>query len=98
MDCMVLNADGVVFGRIFGDAWERDPSLPVEDVMEPSPAAIRADTFITDAIRRLRERGLESLPVTTFGERGGGRYAGMLHTEDVERILRDVGLDEATRS
>ena len=93
MDCMVVNEEGVVFGRLLGKAWERDPNSDVEGAMELSPAALRADMFLTDAVVKLRQRGLDCLPVTTFCESGGGRLVGMLYLEDVEGILQDLNMD-----
>ena len=87
--CIVLNDDGVVFGRLRGEAWENDPDATAGDVMELGPATIRPDGFLHEIIERLRRRQVESILVTSYGGEDGGRLLGVLFREDVERILAE---------
>lgn len=87
--CVVVNPDGVVFGRLRGKAWESDRSAAVEDVMELGPATIRPDVFIHEIIERLQRRQVRSILVTSYGSHEGGRLLGVLFREDVERVLEE---------
>ena len=87
--CVVVNGDGVVFGRLRRKAWENDPNAAIEDVMEFGPATIRPDPFLHDIIGRLRTRKIGSILVTSYGSHEGGRLLGVLFREDVERALAE---------
>lgn len=91
MDCIVVNKDGVVFGRLRGKAWDNPPSTPVEDVMELAPFGYRANIFLWDLVDKMRAQKSVSAPVSTFGEHGGGQLVGMLFLEDVERVMAEHG-------
>ncbi len=87
--CVVVNGDGVVFGRLRRKAWESDPDAAIEDVMELGPATIRPDPFLHDIIGRLQTRKIGSILVTSYGSHEGGRLLGVLFREDVERALAE---------
>ncbi len=87
--CVVVNGDGVVFGRLRRKAWENDPNAAIEDVMELGPATIRPDPFLHDIIGRLQTRKIGSILVTSYGSHEGGRLLGVLFREDVERALAE---------
>lgn len=87
--CVVVNDDGVVFGRLRSKAWENDPDATVEEVMELGPATIRPDPFLQDLIERLQKRKIGSILVTSYGSHQGGRLLGVLYREDVERVLAE---------
>ena len=87
--CIVVNGEGVVFGRLRRKAWENDPNAAIEDVMELGPATIRPDPFLHDIIGRLETRKIGSILVTSYGSHEGGRLLGVLFREDVERVLAE---------
>jgi len=87
--CVVVNGDGVVFGRLRRKAWENDPNAAIEDVMELGPATIRPDPFLHDIIGRLQTRKIGSILVTSYGSHEGGRLLGVLFRGDVERALAE---------
>ena len=85
--CVVVNDDRVVLGRLRGKVWEDDPNATVEDVMQLGPATIRPDPFLRELIERLQRRKIGSILVTSYGSHEGGRLLGLLYREDVERAL-----------
>ena len=85
--CVVVNDDGVVLGRLRGKSWENDANATVEDVMQLGPATIRPDPFLQELIERLQRRKIGSILVTSYGSHEGGRLLGVLFRQDVERIL-----------
>ena len=87
--CVVVNDDRVVLGRLRGKVWENDPNATVEDVMQLGPATIRPDPFLQELIGRLQRRKIGSILVTSYGSHEGGRLLGVLYREDVERILAE---------
>ena len=87
--CIVVNDDGVVLGRLRGKAWENDANATVEDVMQLGPATIRPDPFLQELIERLQRRKIGSILVTSYGSHQGGRLIGVLFREDVERVLAE---------
>ena len=91
-DCMVVDQDGVIFGRLRGKAWEHSPDTRVEEVMEPAPFGVRANVFLWDLVENLRKNHPIGAPVSTCGEHGGGRLVGMLFLEDVERTMAEHGM------
>ncbi|MFQ6019188.1 MAG: CBS domain-containing protein [Dehalococcoidia bacterium] len=88
--CIVVNEDRVVFGRLRSKAWENDPNATVEEVMELGPATIRPDVFLHDIVERLRKRQAGSILVTSYGSHEGGRLLGVLFREDIERVLAEI--------
>ena len=87
--CVVVNDDGVVLGRLRGKVWENDPNATVEDAMQLGPATIRPDPFLQELIERLQRRKIGSILVTSYGSHEGGRLLGVLFREDVERVLAE---------
>ena len=87
--CVVVNNDGVVLGRLRGKAWENDANATVEDVMQLGPATIRPDPFLQELVERLQRRKIGSILVTSYGSHQGGRLIGVLFREDVERVLAE---------
>ena len=87
--CVVVNDDGVVLGRLRGKTWENDANATVEDVMQLGPATIRPDPFLQELIERLQRRKIGSILVTSYGSHQGGRLLGVLFREDVERVLAE---------
>ena len=87
--CAVVDASGVLLGRIDGGALEGDPAARVGDVMEPQPPTEKPDTFLHSLAERLGRNPHPSVLVTSRGYHEGGRLLGALYREDVERVLAD---------
>jgi len=63
---VVVNAEGVVLGRFrAGMAATADPATPVEDVMEPGPATVRAHEPLAPLLQRMAERNVDEIIVST---------------------------------
>ena len=62
--CVALNEAAVVQGRITVAQTAPEGSR-VADVMEPGPATVRADEDLADAVKRMRNRRVATLLVTT---------------------------------
>lgn len=63
---VVVNEQHIVLGRIRIEHLERvDPTATAEDVMEPGPATVRADADLEATRKRLRDRRVPSVLVTT---------------------------------
>jgi CBS domain-containing protein len=61
--CAVVDANGVVVGRLHADAAEGNAL--VEHLMEPGPSTIRADADLDETLVHMRKRHIDSLLVTT---------------------------------
>ncbi|HEY3095269.1 MAG TPA: CBS domain-containing protein [Acidimicrobiia bacterium] len=81
--CMVVNDEGVVLGRLRGDALLEDPAATVEEVMEEGPTTTRADDDLEALTARMRDRSVASIVVTD----PDGRLIGVLYREDAEAAL-----------
>ncbi len=81
--CMVVNADGVVLGRLRGDRLQGDTGAAIESVMEDGPTTIRADTSLQEITARMRKRRVGSILVTD----PEGRLLGILYRSEAERAV-----------
>ncbi|MYB42027.1 MAG: CBS domain-containing protein [Chloroflexi bacterium] len=87
--CAVVDASGVLLGRVDGDALDGDPAARVGDVMEPQPPTEKPDTFLHSLAERLGRNPHPSVLVTSRAYDEGGRLLGALYREDVERVLAE---------
>ena len=85
-ECLVVNGERVVLGRLRGNALEADAETPVEQAMEPGPTTFRPDARITEVVERMRAKDVESVVVTT----SDGGLVGLLKWADAERRLNDA--------
>jgi CBS domain-containing protein len=84
--CIVVNERGIVLGRLRRDCWEREPEAATEECMELGPPTTRPDLFLHEVLERLHKVG--SLLVTWYGgDPDGGRFVGVLHRADAQRML-----------
>lgn len=72
---IVLNDRRIVLGRLRLDRVDTTSAAPVEEVMEPGPATVRADADVGATVERLRGRGIPYIVVTT----PDGELVGVLH-------------------
>ncbi len=63
-EALVIDCDGVVVGRLRGDAWTADPAMPVEQAMESGPTTVRADGSLHALVGRMEKRGTSLVAVT----------------------------------
>jgi Mg/Co/Ni transporter MgtE len=83
--CFVLDADGIVLGRLGRSALHRDDDVSAEEAMTDGPSTIRPSAHLPWAIKRMRTKNLQSQPVTT----SEGRLLGLLLLADAEAALGD---------
>jgi len=76
---LVVAQDGTVLGRLRKAALHGEPGARVEEVMEPGPATVRADTSLNTLRERLDERDLTTAVVTT----PEGVLMGMIRRKDL---------------
>jgi len=62
---LVLSPGGVLLGRLRKAALDGDPQATAEQVMEPGPSTVRADTRADGLLERLRRADLTSAVITT---------------------------------
>ena len=82
-DCIVLDCDGIVAGRLRGGAWKADDQQDVESVMEPGPTTVRLDGVLQPLVKRMAKRGTKLVVVAS----PQGEFHGVLLREDAERLL-----------
>jgi Mg/Co/Ni transporter MgtE len=71
---IVLNDEGIVLGRLRGDALDGDPNASVEQVMESGPATFRPSVPLEEMADYMQEHGMDSALITT----AEGRLVGIL--------------------
>ncbi len=81
--CFVVDADGVVLGRLGRKALRRDDDVTVDEAMSPGPGTLRPSARLKEAVDWMRKRGATSAPITT----SDGRLFGLLLLADAEREL-----------
>jgi hypothetical protein len=75
----VVSDGGTLLGRLRKATLEGDPDARAEDVMEPGPSTVRADTPADKLRDRLDKRGLKTAVVTT----PEGVLIGVVHRDDL---------------
>lgn len=78
VECIVVNVEGVVAGRVRAEQLDNDPDIVVVDVMERGPTTIRPDDDLDTARQRMTKRNVESMVVTD----PSGRLIGTLRLQD----------------
>jgi CBS domain-containing protein len=81
--CIVTTEEGVVLGRLRGEALSAEPEASVESVMEAGPTTIRPDVPLEEFTEHMSARRVGSILVTT----STGRLLGILHRKDAEEKL-----------
>jgi CBS domain-containing protein len=78
--CLVVNEQRIVLGRVRRRNVDAPAETPVEEVMESGPTTTRPDERLTPLLARLRERKVGSIVVAT----SDGRLVGVVRKEDAE--------------
>jgi CBS domain-containing protein len=82
-ECLVVNDQRVVLGRLRGSALEAPAETRAEAVMEPGPTTTRPDAPLTKLVPRLRGKHVARIIVTT----PDGRLVGIAERRAAERAL-----------
>jgi len=91
VECVVLNEEDVVLGRLPKQAFDYPGETPVEQIMEPGPTTIRPGTPLAEITERMQKARVDNVLVTT----AEGKFVGVLKLEDAERALTQVSVPEA---
>src|SRR5439155_12319127 len=81
--CMVVNAAGVVLGRLGRTALASEEEVTVEVVMTAGPSTVRPSITLVAIVERMQSQKLTSALVT----RSDGRLVGLLRRTDAEAAL-----------
>ena len=81
--CFVLDAAGVLLGRLGRSALRSEDDVSAGEAMTDGPSTIRPSARLAWAVERMQARDLTSWPVTT----SEGRFLGLLLREDAEAAL-----------
>ena len=84
--CFVLDAGGVLLGRIGRSALASDDDVSAGEAMTDGPSTIRPSARLDWSLARMEKNDLTSLPVTS----SDGVFLGLLTKQDAE-----TGLDGA---
>jgi CBS domain-containing protein len=82
-ECVVIDCDGTVVGRLRDGAWKEDDSAMVGDVMESGPTTVRPDGVLQQLVDRMAKRETKMVLVTT----PQGTLVGALLRVEAERLL-----------
>jgi CBS domain-containing protein len=82
-ECLVVNDERVVLGRLRGAALAAPAETIVEAVMESGPSTIRPDETLAKLLPRMRGKRVETMVVTT----PDGRLVGVVDRQAAERAL-----------
>lgn len=78
--CIVVEADGIVLGRIGRQALASDEDVSAEEAMSPGPSTVRPSIGVDALLQRMRDRKLTSFIVTT----PDGRLVGLVRRSDIK--------------
>jgi Mg/Co/Ni transporter MgtE len=79
--CLVVDDENVVLGRLGRSALAREDDVLVVEAMSEGPATVRPSITTEDLLERMRRRNLTSYVVTT----SDGRLVGLVLRADLER-------------
>jgi len=78
---LVVNREGILLGRLYKTQLDGDPDVTAEAAMEHGPSTFRPDVDASHMTRLMRDKDLDTAPVTT----SDGMVLGMVLREDLER-------------
>jgi CBS domain-containing protein len=85
--CVVVNEERVVFGRIRLDELGEDPGALAEDVMQNGPTTFRASVGAHEMLEYMRRRGKMRDTLVTDPE---GRLIGVIRRDDLEKAIHEL--------
>lgn len=89
-ECVVVDCDNVVVGRLRNQAWDADPSAAAEQVMESGPTTVRPHSLLGPLVKRMADRDTQLVLVTT----PQGTLIGALIRAEAERLLAGEAPEE----
>jgi Mg/Co/Ni transporter MgtE len=87
--CMVVNAEGILLGRLDRKELQSDGAQLVDQAMRPGPSTYRPDTPAAELRHVMAHRGIGKLPVTT----GDGRLLGVICRDALDDLDDEVNAD-----
>lgn len=81
--CVVVDAAGIVHGRVDADVLSADPETTVEAVMQAGPATVRPSEALAELVERMVAHDVATMIVTT----SDGRFVGVLRRTEAEQVL-----------
>ncbi len=63
--CIVINDDGVILGRIAGEALNGDPDVLAGAAMTEGPSTVRPSEYLDELVGRMDKKGVERMLVST---------------------------------
>ena len=82
-ECIVIDCDGIVVGRLRDQAWEADDAMSVQEVMESGPTTVRPDGLLQRLVDRMSKRDTKLVVVTA----PQGNLIGVVLREEADRLL-----------
>ena len=92
--CIVVNASGVVLGRLGRTALASEEDVTVEAAMTAGPSTVRPSITLAAIVERMQSQKLTSALVT----RSDGRLVGVLRRTDAEAALDAASSDPSLSS
>ena len=92
--CIVVNASGVVLGRLGRKALASEEDVTVEAAMTAGPSTVRPSITLAEIVERMQSQKLTSALVT----RSDGRLVGLLRRTDAEAALNAASSDPSVSS
>lgn len=89
-ECVVVDCDGVVVGRLRDQAWQADTAATAEQVMESGPSTVRPHSLLEPLAKRMAERDTKLVLVTT----PQGTLIGALIRAEAERLIAGEAPEE----
>jgi Mg/Co/Ni transporter MgtE len=84
--CVVVNRERVILGRIRQDELDEDPAALAEDVMQDGPTTFRPSVGAHEMLDYMRRRGKMTDSLVTDPE---GRLLGVIRRDDLERVVHE---------
>lgn len=82
-DCLVIDCDGLVIGRLRSSTWDLDPLLTAADVMQSGPTTVRPNGPLDTLVKTMDRRPTPLVVVTT----AQGNLLGVVLRDAARRIL-----------
>ena len=90
-ECVVVDCNQVVVGRLRNQAWEAADSATAEQVMEPGPTTVRLDQLLEPLVGRMATRSTHLVLVTT----PQGQLNGAVIRREAEQLLAGTPPEQA---
>lgn len=82
-ECVVVDCDNVVIGRLRKKAWDSSDDTLAADVMQSGPTTVRADEPLEPLVGRMAKHGTRLVVIAT----PEGHLLGVVLREEAEQLL-----------